>query len=193
MFPVQRWKYYALFHWAVCIQDERFLCMSLLVYHLLVRFTSSGIQKTSTALFWRMFYCPDFWCGVPIIWGSSSSSGCPVVHVPLFPVVSLKGSNLPWTFFSYWICICLLQVDEGYKYKEYHIHTPLFLHWSWQVCIVVYFKYLKGLSLNKSEKLMHFTAYFKVIQESSSARLFKLMNIFMAFHFRLSWVKAGFF
>lgn len=73
---------------------------------------------------------------------------------------SLKGSNLPWTFFSYWICICLLQVDEGYKYKGYHIHTPLFLHWSWQVCIVVYFKYLKGLSLNKLWKVNAFHSLF---------------------------------
>lgn len=107
-------KNYALFHWAVCIQDECFLCMSLLVYHPLVSFTFSVIPKTSTAVFWRVSYCPAYLCGVSIIWDSSFSSGCPIAHVYLVsPVVSLKGSKLPLTVFSYWICICLFTGGWG--------------------------------------------------------------------------------
>lgn len=34
-----------------------------------------------------------------MIWGSSSSSDCPIVYVSVFLVVSLKGSKLPLNFF----------------------------------------------------------------------------------------------
>lgn len=144
----------------------------------------------SDNMFWRMSYCPAYLCGVPIIWVFLIwLSYC----VSVSPVVSLKGSKLPLTFFSYWICICLLQVAEGYKYKAYYICIPLFSHCSRQVCNIVYFKYLKGLSLNKLWKVHAFHSFFKSHSDSSSARLFERMNNFMVFHFRPGWVKAGFF
>lgn len=96
MFPQKRWKYSALFHWAVCIHDECFLCISLFVCHHLVSFTFCGSENI---LCWRTSYWPALWCRVPMIWGSSSSSDCPIVYVSVFLVVSLKGSKLPLNFF----------------------------------------------------------------------------------------------
>lgn len=128
------------------------------------QFTFSVIQKTSTALLWRISYCPAFCCGIPIVWDPSSSSGCPIVHVSIFPVVSLKGSKLPLTFFSYCIWICLLQVVEGYKYKSYmykyisYMYSFIFTQ-KLALCNIVYCKYLKALSLNKLWKVRAFHSF----------------------------------
>lgn len=107
-----------------------------------------------------------FFLGVSIIWDSSSSSGCPSVHVSVSLVVSLKGSKIPLTSFPCSICACFVQVAKVYRYKAYHIYIyiPLFVHWSPQVYSIVCLKYLKGLSLNKLSKVHYFTAYFKVVQ-----------------------------
>lgn len=102
-----------------------------------------------------------------LVWSSCNLGFILLIWLSYSACVSIsscvpQGQQSPLILFSYWICIYLLQVAEGYKYKAYQVRTSLFSHWSWQVCNVVYFKYLKGLSLNKLWKVMHFTVYFKV-------------------------------